>query len=146
MLRRIALFRTVTAFYRVQCWDDADTWKINAHTAHTRALWHDQLLQRLCHPRWGLQVHTAHRFCHCTEPNAPYQWNHTCAFSFDGHTTGRDDPLYLRVHASPEGHDYDQQIKTLRQVGATEDWMTRAFPREAVQHHDQHHPARLRRA
>ncbi|MER6557492.1 hypothetical protein ABT300_06950 [Streptomyces sp. NPDC001027] len=57
LLRRIALFHTVTAFYRVQCWDDGDSWKIDARTAHPRALWHDQLLQRLCHPRWGLPMH-----------------------------------------------------------------------------------------
>ncbi|AJC53675.1 hypothetical protein [Streptomyces sp. 769] len=50
LLRRIALFHTVAAFYRVQCWNDADSWKIDARTAHPRALWHDQLLQRLCHP------------------------------------------------------------------------------------------------
>ncbi|AIA01454.1 hypothetical protein [Streptomyces noursei] len=50
-------------------------------------------------------------------------------------------PLYLRVHDSPEGHDYDPQIATLRQAGAPEDWMARAFPRQAVQHHDQRHQA-----
>ncbi len=138
LLRRIALFHTVTAFYRVQCWDDGDRWKIDARTAHPRARWHDQLLQRLCHPRWGLPVRVAHRFCRCAEPDTPYQWNHTCDFYFDGHTTGNDDPLYLRVHASPEGHDYDRQIATLRQVGAPADWMTRAFPEQAVQHHGQH--------
>ncbi|WP_329166888.1 hypothetical protein OHB49_42425 (plasmid) [Streptomyces sp. NBC_01717] len=128
LLRRIALFHTVTAFYRVQCWDDGDSWKIDARTAHPRAIWHDQLLQRLCHPRWGLPVHVAHRFCHCAELDAPYQWNHTCAFYFNGLTTGKDDRIYLRVHASPEGHDYVRQIKKLRQVGAPEVWMARAFP------------------
>ncbi|MEU0633255.1 hypothetical protein [Streptomyces sp. NPDC005989] len=141
LLRRIALFHTVTAFYRVQCWDDGDSWKVDARTAHPRAHWHDQLLQRLCHPRWGLPVHVAHRFCHCAEPDAPYQWNHTCAFYFEGHTTGKDDPIYLRVHASPEGRDYDRQITTLRQVGAPAAWMARALPQEAVQHHDQHYQA-----
>ncbi|MET9734495.1 hypothetical protein ABZZ79_28815 [Streptomyces sp. NPDC006458] len=119
LLRRIALFHTVTAFYRIQCWDDGDTWKIDARTAHPRAVWHDQLMQRLCHPKWGLTVNVSHRFCRCAEPDAPYQWNHTCSFYFDGHTTGKDDPLYLRIHASPEGRDYDRQIKTLRQVGAS---------------------------
>ncbi|MFE7402470.1 hypothetical protein [Streptomyces sp. NPDC057557] len=143
--RRIALFHTVTAFYRVQCWDDGDSWKIDARTAHPRARRHDQLLQRLCHPRWGLPVHVAHRFCHCAEPDAPYQWNHTCAFYFEGHTTGKDDPIYLRVHASPEGRDYDRQFTTLRQVGAPEAWMARALPQEAVQHHDQHFQAELLR-
>lgn len=138
LLRRIALFHTVTAFYRVQCWDDGDSWKIDARTAHPRARWHDQLLQRLCHPRWGLPVHVAHWFCRCAEPDVPYQWNHTCDFYFDGHTTGGDDPLYLRVHASPEGHDYDRQIATLRQVGAPADWMSRVFSQQAVQHHDRH--------
>jgi hypothetical protein len=139
LLRRIALFHTVTAFYRVQCWDDGDSWKIDARTAHPRARWHDQLLQRLCHPRWGLPVHVTHRFCHCAEPDVPYQWNHTCAFYFGGHTT--NDPIYLRVHASPEGHDYDRQIETLRQVGAPESWMARAFPQAAVRHHNQHYRA-----
>ncbi|MEU2181037.1 hypothetical protein [Streptomyces thermolilacinus] len=142
LLRRIALFHTITAFYRVQCWDDGDSWKIDARTAHPRARWHDQLLQRLCHPRWGLPVHVAHRFCHCAEPDTPYQWNHTCAFYFNGATPGNDDPVYLRVHASPEGHDYAWQIATLRQVGAPEDWMARAFPQQAVQHHDRHRQAK----
>ncbi|OEJ36377.1 hypothetical protein BGK72_38790 [Streptomyces agglomeratus] len=141
LLRRIALFHTVAAFYRVQCWDDGDTWKIDARTAHPRAVWHDQLLQRLCHPKWGLPVNLSQRFCHCAEPDTPYQWNHTCAFYFDGNTTVKDDPLYLRIHASPEGRDYDRQIKTLRQAGAPEVWMTRAFPRQAVQHHDQQYRA-----
>ncbi|RPK56100.1 hypothetical protein [Streptomyces sp. ADI95-17] len=141
LLRRVALFHTVTAFYRVQCWDDGDSWKIDARTAHPRARWHDQLLQRLCHPRWGLPVRVAHRFCHCAEPDTPYQWNHTCAFYFDGYTAGKDDPIYLRVHASPEGSDYDRQITTLRQVGAPKAWMARALPQEAVQHHDQHYQA-----
>ncbi|MFF6983816.1 hypothetical protein ACFZAV_40565 [Streptomyces sp. NPDC008343] len=141
LLRRIALFHTVTAFYRVHCWDDGDSWKIDARTAHPRALWHDRLLQRLCHPRWGLPVQPAHRFCHCAEPDAPYQSNHTCSFYFDGHTTSKDDPIYLCVHASPEGSDYDWQIKTLHQVGAPEDWMARAFPKKAIQHHDQHNQA-----
>jgi hypothetical protein len=145
LLRRIALFHTVTAFYRVQCWDDGGSWKIDARNAHPRARWHDQLLQRLCHPRWGLPIRVAHRFCHCAKPGTPYRWNHTCDFYFDGHTTGNDDPIYLRVHASPEGHDYHQQIAALRQVGAPEDWMVRAFPQQAVQHHDQHSRAeRLR--
>lgn len=62
LLRRIALFHTVTAFYRVQCWDDGDGWKIDARTAHPCALRHDQLLQRLGHPRWGLPVNMSHRF------------------------------------------------------------------------------------
>ncbi|KUM95751.1 hypothetical protein AQI95_43025 [Streptomyces yokosukanensis] len=141
LLRRIALFHTVTAFYRVQCWDDGDTWKIDAHTAHPRARWHDQLLQRLCHPRWGLPVNVSDRFCHCAEPYAPYQWGHTCSFYFAGHTTEQDDPIYLRVHASPEGRDYDRQIKTLRRTGAPAGWMSRAFPRHAIQHHDQHYQA-----
>ncbi|MFF2654291.1 hypothetical protein [Streptomyces sp. NPDC058045] len=138
LLRRIALFHTVTAFYRVQCWGDADSWKIDARTAHPRARWHDQLLQRLCHPRWGLPVRESHRFCRCAEPDTPFRWNHTCDFYFDGRTTGHDDPIYLRVHASPEGHDYDRQIATLHQVGAPADWMARAFPQQAVQHHDRH--------
>ncbi|MEK8141625.1 hypothetical protein NKH18_00555 [Streptomyces sp. M10(2022)] len=71
LLRRIALFHTVTAFYRVQCWDDGDSWKVDARTAHPRARWHDQLLQRLCHPRWGLPVRVAHRYCRCAEPDTP---------------------------------------------------------------------------
>ncbi|MEV0282145.1 hypothetical protein AB0I22_38040 [Streptomyces sp. NPDC050610] len=71
LLRRIALFHTVTAFYRIQCWDDGDSWKVDARTAHPRARWRDQLLQRLCHPRWGLPVHMAHRFCRCAEPDTP---------------------------------------------------------------------------
>ncbi|MEU1091467.1 hypothetical protein ACFYPN_31955 [Streptomyces sp. NPDC005576] len=141
LLRRIALFHTVAAFYRVQCWDDGDSWKIDARTAHPRAPWHDQLLQRLCHPRWGLPVRVAHRFCRCAEPDHPYQWDHTCAFYFEGDTASNDDPIYLRVHASPEGHDYDRQIATLHQVGAPADWMARAFPEQAVQHHDRHRQA-----
>ncbi|QBR04682.1 hypothetical protein D7Y56_00160 (plasmid) [Streptomyces sp. S501] len=145
LLRRIALFHTVTTFYRVQCWDDGDSWKIDARTAHPRARGHDQLLQRLCHPRWGLPVRVAHRYCRCAEPDTPYQWDHTCAFYFDGYTTSNDDPIYLRVHASPEGHDYDRQIATLHQVGAPSVWMARAFPEQAVQHHDRHRQAeRLR--
>ncbi|CAM5542907.1 hypothetical protein GCM10010345_85640 [Streptomyces canarius] len=91
LLRRIALFHAVTAFYRVQCWDDGDSWKIDARTAHPRARWHDQLLQRLCHPRWALPLRVAHRFCRYAEPDTPYQWNHTCDFYSDGHTTGNDD-------------------------------------------------------
>ncbi|MFJ1902034.1 MULTISPECIES: hypothetical protein [unclassified Streptomyces] len=87
----------------------------------------------------------ARRFCRCAEPETPYHWDHTCAFYFDGHTTGNDDPVYLRVHASPEGHDYDRQIATLHQLGAPADRMARAFPEQAVQHHDRHSQAeRLR--
>ncbi|MEU3619804.1 hypothetical protein ABZ725_47095 [Streptomyces sp. NPDC006872] len=138
LLRRIALFHTVTAFYRVQCWDDGDSWKIDARTAHPLAIWHDQLLQRLCHPRWGLPVQVSHRFCHCAEPDSPYQWGHTCSFYFGDRDTREDDPVYLRVHASPEGRDYDRQIETLRQVGAPEAWMARAFPQRAIRHHEQH--------
>ncbi|WP_326763429.1 hypothetical protein OG978_01430 [Streptomyces sp. NBC_01591] len=48
---------------------------------------------------------------------------------------GKDDPIYLRVHASPEGRDYHQQITTLRQAGAPEDWLARAFPQQAIQHY-----------
>ncbi len=36
VLRRIALFHTVTVFYRVPCWDDGDSWKIDSRTAHPR--------------------------------------------------------------------------------------------------------------
>ncbi|MFG2885675.1 hypothetical protein ACGFYV_25855 [Streptomyces sp. NPDC048297] len=140
LLRRIALFHTATAFYRVQCWDDGESWKIDARTAHPRARWHDQLLHRLCHPRWGLPVRVAHRFCRCAEPGSPFQWDHTCDFYFDSNT-GNDDPIYLRVHASPEGHDYDRQFAILHQVGAPLGWMTRAFPEQAVQHHDRHRQA-----
>ncbi|MEJ8632301.1 hypothetical protein [Streptomyces sp. MS2.AVA.5] len=138
LLQRIALFHTVTAFYRVLCWDDGGSWKIDARTAHPRARWHDQLLQLLCHQRWGLPVSVAHRFCRCAEPDTPYQRGHTCDFYFNGHTTGNADPIYLRIHASPEGHDYDRQITTLRRVGAPAGWMARAFPEHAVQHHDRH--------
>ncbi|MER5201179.1 hypothetical protein ACWD3J_47440 [Streptomyces sp. NPDC002755] len=137
LLRRIALFHTVTAFYRVQCWDDGDSWKIDTRTAHPLALWHDQLLQRLCHPRWGLPMHVSHRFCSCGEPDVPYQWGNTCSFYFDNHDSGQDDPIYLRVHASPEGRDYDRQIETLRRVGAPQGWMARAFPAKAIEHHRQ---------
>ncbi|AKN73692.1 hypothetical protein QR97_31615 [Streptomyces sp. PBH53] len=42
--------------------------------------------------------------------------------------SANDDPIYLRDHASPEGHDYDWQIAILRRIGAPEDWMARAFP------------------
>lgn len=138
LLRRIALFHTGAAFYRVQCWDDGDSWKIDARTAHPRADGHDQLIQRLCHPRWGLPVTVSHRFCFCADPYAPFQWGHTCSFYFGSRRGGEDDPIYLRVHASPEGRDYDWQIKTLRQVGAPEGWMARALPQQAIQHHDQH--------
>jgi hypothetical protein len=41
--------------------DGHGIWKIDARTAHPRARWHDQFLQRLCHPRWGLPVHVAQR-------------------------------------------------------------------------------------
>lgn len=138
LLRRIALFHTVAAFYRVQCWEDGDSWKIDARTAHPRAHGHDQLIQRLCHPRWGLPVTMSHRFCFCADPYAPYQWGYTCSLYFGGRHGGEDDPIYLRVHASPEGRDYDWQIRTLRQIGAPEGWMARALPQQAVQHHDQH--------
>ncbi|MEU9712647.1 hypothetical protein AB0E21_29170 [Streptomyces sp. NPDC047967] len=144
LLRRIALFHTVTAFYRVQCWDDGGSWKIDARTAHPRARWHDQLLRRLCHPRWGLPARVTHRFCHCAEPDTSYQWDHTCAFYFGCDTTSHDDPLYLRVHASPEGHDYDRQIAALKQVGAPASWMARAFPQQALEPHAHHrHAERL---
>ena len=135
LLRRVALFHTVSAFYRVRCWDDGDSWKIDARTAHPRALCHDQLVQRLCHPRWGLPVSVAHRFCFCAEPDAPYQWGHTCSFYFGSRDSDRADLLYLRVHASPEEHDYDRQIETLREAQALPGWMARAFPRSAVEHH-----------
>ncbi|MEU8954893.1 hypothetical protein AB0C93_11370 [Streptomyces sp. NPDC048518] len=138
LLRRIALFHTVASFYRVQCWDEGDSWQIDARTAHPRAHWHDQFLQRLCHPRWGVGAQVAHRYCFCAEPEAPYQWGHTCSFYFgEGHGYGAagGDPIFLRVHASPEGRDYDRQIETLYRAGAPAGWMARAFPQHAIQHY-----------
>ncbi|MEU4090126.1 hypothetical protein [Streptomyces aureus] len=143
LLRRTALFHTVAAFYRVQCWDDGAGWKIDARTAHPLACWHDQLLQRLCHPRWGLPVTVSDRFCFCAEPNAPYQWGHSCSFYFDRHDKkgrgNQSDPIYLRIHASPEGGTYDRQIETLSKAGAPSDWMARAFPSHAIQQYGQRH-------
>ncbi|MFI5808639.1 hypothetical protein [Streptomyces sp. NPDC051561] len=135
LLRRSALFHTVATFYRVQIWDDGDSWKIDARTASPRASGHDRFVDRLCHPRWGLPVHLAHRFCWCAPEGAPYQWDHTCAFYF-GHAPD-DGPLYLRVHASPEGYDYRRQVATLRKAGASMRWMARALPRQAVQQYEE---------
>ncbi|MFJ5548666.1 hypothetical protein [Streptomyces sp. NPDC093225] len=135
LLRRLALFHTSAAFYRVRCWDEGDTWKIDACTANPSTQGHDQLLQRLCHPRWGLPVNLAHAFCHCAGHESPYAWGHTCAFYLDGLEPSGAEAIYLRVHASPEGRDHDRQIETLRRAGAPKEWMDRAFPTDALQDH-----------
>ncbi|MER5886988.1 hypothetical protein ABT160_24455 [Streptomyces sp. NPDC001941] len=133
LLRRIAFFHTVADFYRVQCWEDGVGWKIDARTAQPRPHGHDRLIQQLCHPRWGLPVQSSHRFCFCGDPYGPLQWGHTCSFYFDGHRSDERDRLFLRIHASPEGYDYDRQVETLQHVGAPPGWMARAFPQQALQ-------------
>ncbi|WP_329027155.1 hypothetical protein [Streptomyces sp. NBC_00690] len=133
LLRRIALFHTVGAFYRVQCWDEGEGWKIDAHSARPHALGHDRLLERLCHLRWGLPVQVSDRFCFCGEPDTPGQWGHTCSFYFGSRDTRRNDPLYLRIHTDRGRCDHEERIGALREVGAPESWIARAFPQGILQ-------------
>ncbi|MEU9338888.1 hypothetical protein AB0D49_38035 [Streptomyces sp. NPDC048290] len=140
LLRRIALFHTATAFYRVQCWDDGDSWKIDARTARPRARWHDQLLHRLCHPRWGLPVRVGHRFCRCAEPDAPPPVGpHLRLLRRQQHRQRQRRPHPpARSCQRRRTRLRRAEIATLHQVGAVSDWMNRTFPEQAVQRHDQH--------
>ncbi|MER5312614.1 hypothetical protein ABT034_33095 [Streptomyces sp. NPDC002773] len=126
LLRRVALFHTVTDFYRTRCWQDADSWKVDACVARTLPGSHDQLIQRLLHPRWGLPLHTAHQYCWCGDPYGPGQGGHTCSFyvenEADHHT------LYLRVHTKQDGSDLTSRADVCRAVGAAPGWITRVFP------------------
>ncbi|MFE7951574.1 hypothetical protein [Streptomyces sp. NPDC057426] len=126
LLRRIALFHKVTDFYRVRCWQDGDSWKIDACAARSDPGSHDRLVQRLFHPRWGLPLTPAHRYCWCGEAYGPRQWGHTCSFYVDdknGHHV-----LYLRVHTNADGPDLTERADTCRAAGAAPAWITRVFP------------------
>lgn len=82
LLRRIALFHTVTKPFCVRYWQHGLGWKFELRYEHGVAVEHDAVIEYLTHPKWGMALQVQRDFCACKPCNCDAGAERSCWFTF----------------------------------------------------------------
>lgn len=128
LLRRVALFHTISSAYSTRSWITGDEWIFELDTRHDVRLDHDRLLSRLTDPIWGLPLRIGDHHCSCDDPpltNARYM--RQCTYHLE-HTGNQPCGLQFRFRSGPTV--YGKNVREeLGRLGADTAWLDRILPR-----------------
>lgn len=127
LLRRIALFHTVTTPYCVRYWQHGLGWKFELRYEHGVPVQHDELLAHLTHPRWGLALQINREHCACKPCDCDGGAERNCFLSL-GAGLGRQGSVGIHFRRSAAGRDLTNTYGRLVAAGAAAEWLDRALP------------------
>ncbi|MER5781249.1 hypothetical protein ABT104_05900 [Streptomyces mobaraensis] len=132
LLRRIGLFHTVSNAYSLGYWLDGRDWKFELTYEHGVPVNHDELVQYLTHPAWGLPMRVDHRSCQCRPCDCDGGRERICWIELTP-TTDRVTGISFRFRSTAKDRNITRVYRSLALSGASTAWLERVLP----QHHRQ---------
>ncbi|MET9648603.1 hypothetical protein [Streptomyces syringium] len=128
LLRRIGLFHTVASPYSLRYWNNGEDWKFELKYERGVPADHDDLIQHLLHPTWGLPLRVDHRHCECRPCDCDGGRERICSIDL-APLDGRYGGIGFRFRSTAQGYDLTEQYAKLVNSGAPSSWLRRALPR-----------------
>ncbi|WKU42595.1 hypothetical protein Q3V23_00060 [Streptomyces sp. VNUA116] len=132
LLRRIGLFHTVSNTYGLSYWFDGQDWKFELRYEHGVPVNHDELVQYLTHPAWGLPMRVDHRYCECRPCDCDGGRERICWIELVP-TSSRATGISFRFRSTAKDRDLTDEYRSLIDSGASASWLERVLPK----HHRQ---------
>ncbi|WP_432161523.1 hypothetical protein [Streptomyces sp. NRRL F-5630] len=127
LLRRIALFHTVTKPYCVRYWRHGLGWKFELRYEHDVPMDHETLLAQLTHPRWGMPLQVTREHCVCKPCDCDQGAERNCWYTLDT-GGGRRDEIRIHFRRASAGGDTEYEYGRLAAAGADPKWLVQALP------------------
>jgi hypothetical protein len=127
LLRRIALFHTVTKPYSLKYWPHGLGWKFELLYDHGVTMDHEGFLAYLTHPAWGLPLQVTREHCMCKPCDCDRGAERNCWYTLNagGGRLGEIGIHFRRVRAS---RDTVREYGRLVAAGADPEWLAQALP------------------
>ncbi|WP_097914118.1 hypothetical protein [Streptomyces sp. b84] len=127
LLRRIAVFHTVTTPYCVRYWRHGLGWQFELLYQHGVPVNHDELIAHLIHERWGMGLKASRDHCACKPCDCDGGAERNCWYTLDA---GEGDLGAIGIHfrRNAVGRDLTRAYGRLVAAGADPDWLARALP------------------
>lgn len=128
LLRRAALFHTMTSAYSTTMWTTGKVWMVEMDTRSDVAHDHQSFISCLLDPAWGLPVRLSDQWCECG--TAPDPDNDRCCMVELEHTGLEQGSVRLRFRHIHHSFDSGRRRELLR-AGADWQWLDRVLPEPA---------------
>ncbi|MGK5631832.1 hypothetical protein [Streptomyces sp. URMC 123] len=126
LLRRIALFHTVTKPFCVRYWQHGLGWKFELRYEHGVPLDHDAVIDHLAHPKWGMDLAVTRDSCACKPCDCDGGAERSCWFTLD--PQGDHGSIVIHFRRQKAGYDASRAYGRLVAAGAEPAWLERALP------------------
>ncbi|PJN31651.1 hypothetical protein CG747_44165 [Streptomyces sp. CB02959] len=127
LLRRIALFHTVTKPYSLNYWPHGLGWKFELRYEPDVPMDHEELLAHLTHPAWGMQLRATREHCACKPCDCDQGAERNCWYTLD-EGGGRRDGIRIHFRRVRVGWDTEREYERLVAAGADSQWLAQALP------------------
>ncbi|MGV9942455.1 hypothetical protein [Streptomyces sp. NPDC003401] len=127
LLRRIALFHTVTKPYSLKYWPHGLGWKFELRYEHDVPMDHEALLAHLTHPVWGMPFQATREHCVCKPCDCDKGAERNCWYTLDT-GEGRRGEIGIHFRRARAGRDTDHAYERLVAAGADPKWLAQALP------------------
>ncbi|MDQ0701001.1 MULTISPECIES: hypothetical protein [unclassified Streptomyces] len=127
LLRRIALFHTVTKPYCVRYWQHGLGWKFELRYDHDVPMDHEAFLAYLTHPAWGMRLKADREHCVCKPCDCDGGAERNCWYTLNA-GGGRHGEIGIHFRRSRVGRDTGQEHGRLVGAGASPGWLAQALP------------------
>lgn len=126
LLRRIALFHTVTKPFCVRYWQHGLGWKFELRHEHGVPVDHDAVIERLTHPKWGMTMGVKRESCACKPCNCDGGAERSCWFTLSPKSDHGEAVIHFR--RAKAGYDLSNVYGRLVAAGAEPSWLELALP------------------
>lgn len=126
LLRRIALFHTVTKPFCVRYWQHGLGWKFELRYEHGVPVDHDAVIDHLTHPKWGMALAVNRDSCACKSCDCDGGAERSCWFTLD--PEGNRGQVVIHFRQTRVGCDGSDVYERLVAAGAEPAWLERALP------------------
>ncbi|MFJ4568995.1 hypothetical protein ACIP4U_36155 [Streptomyces caelestis] len=126
LLRRIALFHTVTKPYCVKYWQHGLGWKFELCYEHGVSVNHDTLIDHLTHPKWGMALQVKRDFCACKPCDCDGGAERSCWFTLAPQADHGEVVIHFR--RTRAGYKTSDVYERLVAAGAEPAWLEQALP------------------
>ncbi|MFE7805874.1 hypothetical protein ACFU51_14655 [Streptomyces sp. NPDC057430] len=126
LLRRIALFHTVTKPFCVRYWQHGLGWKFELRYERGVPVDHDAVIEHLTHPKWGMALLVKRDSCACKPCDCDGGAERSCWFTLE--PKGNHGEVTIHFRQTRAGYDVSDVYGRLIAAGAEAAWLERALP------------------
>ncbi|MFI6372382.1 hypothetical protein [Streptomyces sp. NPDC050546] len=127
LLRRIALFHTVTKPFCVRYWQHGLGWKFELRYEHGLPVNHDELLAHLTQPQWGINLRVSRDHCACKPCDCDGGAERNCWYTLDS-GAGQRGEVGIHFRRIGVGRTLVREYGRLVAAGADSGWLAQALP------------------